>query len=226
MGVAIFLSTKTLPTLVAILQDADVEPPALTMAVMSIGRLPVEHPWILPALLLGLAVLPVGGAVLRASMGRRGLATLQDRLRPPLVRRVAVASALRQLAELLRCGVPLVDALRVIAPSCGASPELGLRGALTSAANQLQHGAPLHEAFDHPRHFDGELRQLLRVSEESGDLDALLDRIAARSERQAERMITKLATLLEPAVILLLAALVGTVVLAAVLPLIRIQEIL
>jgi type IV pilus assembly protein PilC len=67
---------------------------------------------------------------------------------------------------------------------------------------------------------------LLDVGQASGELDQLLVRIAERYSRQARRLIDRLAALLEPAVILILAALVGTVVMAAVLPLLRLQEIL
>jgi len=53
----------------------------------------------------------------------------------------------------------------------------------------------------------------------------VLRRIAGRYERDATRRIDRLSSLLEPAVILTLAVLVGTVVMAAVLPLIRMQEV-
>ena len=54
----------------------------------------------------------------------------------------------------------------------------------------------------------------------------LLERIGDRYARQSDRLIARLTTLLEPCVILTLAVLVGVVVMAAVLPLLRLQEVL
>ena len=73
--------------------------------------------------------------------------------------------------------------------------------------------------------FDGEFQRLLQIGQTSGELDTLLDRLGRRYARQANRMIDRLATLLEPAVILTLAVLVGLVVMAAILPLLRMQEV-
>jgi hypothetical protein len=76
----------------------------------------------------------------------------------------------------------------------------------------------------------------LRTLRETGDgripdalareLDAVLVRVGERYERQVSRMVERLAALLEPAVIIVLAFFIGTVVMAAVLPLIRLQEVL
>jgi type IV pilus assembly protein PilC len=54
----------------------------------------------------------------------------------------------------------------------------------------------------------------------------MLDRLGRRYERSARRSIDRLVTLLEPAVILFLAALVGVVVMSAVLPMLKLQEVI
>lgn len=73
--------------------------------------------------------------------------------------------------------------------------------------------------------FDDEFVHLVRVAEEGGDLADALARLAERHDRIARRLIDRLAGLLEPAAIVLLAAFVGVVVMAAVLPLMRLQEV-
>ena len=230
-AVAVFLSLNTLPKLVQILEDAKIDPPALTMRVMEFGQFVAGHWWLLVvAAFCLLIVIPVGGGLFR----RRGLAIPRfvDRLRPRVLRRAAVAQAAQQLALLLRSGVTLVDALRILSlgtqPSSvqGAHPaELpGLKGCLAAAADRLERGDALSDALSDDRYFDAAFRRLLVVGDSSGDLDVLLDRLGRRYERQATRLVDRLAALLEPVVILLLAALVGTVVMAAILPLLRMQE--
>lgn len=225
VGVVIFLSTKTLPELVAILDDAGVAPPTLTMVVMGVGRSIVASWWVY-----------VGGAVL-------GLATCaalfaRDRAEPltapawahraipRVLRRAAVAEIMMGLAELVRTGVPMVESLRVLAPTCSGPGGSFLRPVLENAADRIEHGESLAAALDHPGWFSRELRRLLEVGESSGELPDILDRIGQRQRRAATKAIDRFASMLEPAVILLLAVLVGVVVLSAVLPLVRLQEVL
>lgn len=91
----------------------------------------------------------------------------------------------------------------------------------------MTEGAPLEEAFGDDLWFDAEFRRLLAApGQESGELPPMLRRLADRYEARSRRVIDRLASLLEPAAILVMAAVVGTVVLAAVLPLIRMQELI
>jgi type IV pilus assembly protein PilC len=143
------------------------------------------------------------------------------RTTPLVLRRVSVARVAQGLSELLRAGTPAVEALRVIAPAAGG----GLRRRLEEAADRLERGDSLVDALDDPYWFDAEFRRLLAVGENAGELDVMLERIGDRYERRSRILIDRLAALLEPAVILVLAALIGIVVMASVLPLLRLQEV-
>lgn len=225
IGVVIFLSTKTLPDLSAILLGAGIEIPRLTRAVMWLGQGALSHGPI--AVLLGAL-----GACAAAVVWRRvaahalGAPAWVRRLTPQVVRRAAVASTLLNLAELLRAGVPLVEALRIVAPTAGGPMTGGLRRLLADAAERLERGDPLSDALDDRFWFDDELRRLLVVGESGGELDDVLERVGQRDRRRARRLIDRLAALLEPGAILLLAVVVGIVVMAAVLPLVRMQEMI
>ena len=222
VGVVVFLSVKTLPNLTQILTDNGIAIPALTQRVMTLGQL-LAGSWLL--LLVGLLAALVG-AVLAGELTRRlGVQppAWVRRLHPKVFRRMAVARVTLQLSELLRTGVPMVEALRVLAPTTAAG---GLRRRLESAADMLEGGEELSAALNDEHWFDPELRRLLDIGQASGELETLLERIGHRYTRQATRLIDRLTTLLEPAVILTLAVMVGLVVMAAILPLLRLQEIM
>lgn len=226
LGVVIFLSVKTLPDLTQILTHAGIETPALTAKVMTFGQFLAGH-W------LALIVLAVGvlgsWTLLSGLMAQRQIRWPEwlQRLYPKVLRRMAVARVSLQLAELLRAGVPVVDALRVLAPtSSGGAGGGSLARQLHTAAERVERGDELAAALDDEHWFDGEFRQLLTIGQATGELDSLLERIGRRYARQAERLIDRLAALLEPSVILTLAVLVGLVVMAAILPLLRLQEVL
>jgi type II secretory pathway component PulF len=222
LAVIAFLSVKTLPDLVTILSDASIEIPALTSRVMAFGQLVAGH-WLLIG--TALVVLTATGFVAAGVLASRGIELPQRlrRLSPKLLRKVAVARVSLQLAELLRAGVPMVEAMRVLAPTAAGS---ALRRHLLSAADQIERGEELAVALGDGHWFDTEFCRLLEVGQASGELEELLERLGHRYTRQANRLIGRLAALLEPCVILILAVLVGVVVMAAVLPLVRLQEVL
>jgi type II secretory pathway component PulF len=222
LGVVVFLSVKTLPDLVAVLSDAGIETPALTSRVMGFGQLIAGH-WL--SIGIGLPGLTVIGIVAGGMLASRGI-ELPHRLRrlsPRLLRRMAVARVSLQLAELLRAGVPMVEAIRVLAPTAAGT---ALRRRLLSAADQIERGQELATALGDRHWFDTQFCRLLEVGQASGELEVLLERLGHRYARQANRLIDRLTALLEPCVILTLAVLVGMVVMAAVLPLLRLQEVL
>lgn len=218
LGVVVFLSVKTLPDLTKILTDAKIPVPALTSRVMWLGQMLASN-WL--ALLAVVAAGALASLVLPRLLAHRARAL---HIQPPrLIRRLMVGHLVGGLAELLRSGVPVVDALRVLAPTLRSTR---LRDVVSRAAERLEHGEELSAALDDHRWFDAEMRRLLDIGQASGDLDEMLSRIGARYERRGKRAIERLTTLLEPAVLLLLAVMVGTVVMAAILPLLALQEIL
>ena len=223
LGVVIFLSVKTLPDLTSILIDAEIEVPTLTARVMAFGQFIAGH-WITILLVLFISALAI--PITAASLSKHNV-QLHPRFRmlyPTVFRRIAVARVALQLAELQRSGVPMVEALRVIAPTC--APGSSLQRVLFTAADHVQRGDDLAEALNDELWFDAQFRSLLKVGQASGELDQLLQRIGERYSRQANRLIDRLAALLEPCVILSLAVFVGMVVMAAILPLLRLQEVL
>ncbi|HMN96848.1 MAG TPA: type II secretion system F family protein [Phycisphaerales bacterium] len=241
-AVAVFLGVKTLPELSQLLVDAGLEVPGLTAGVIAIVGFVVRFWW---AVAIG-AVIVVGAAIGVVSRviaaedsreGSRSLAAWMDRVLPRVVRRLALASLCQRLAELIRTGVPLTESLRVLAPTVGTM-TIGLRAALRRVAQRIEQGSSLADALAEEekgepglrrtasRWFEPEMVRLVEVGETGGELDVVLERLGRRYERSGRRLIDRLAALAEPAVILILAVLVGIVVMAAVLPLVRLQEVI
>tara|TARA_E500000318_G_scaffold14854_4_gene14803 strand:- start:1030 stop:2271 length:1242 start_codon:yes stop_codon:yes gene_type:complete len=224
IGVTLFLSVKTLPELVGILYDAQIEPPTLTIGVMQLGQFVWGHGvWIILAMLL-LPFLVIGMLRLLPSI-------LQERLRgqltgwvPRVFRRTKSAETMLSLSELLETGVPLVESIRVVAPTMRGAHGILLARSLQRSADRIEQGEPVMCLFDDEQWFSAEHRQVMLAGETAGELPRTLARIGELDLRASRRLIDRFASFLEPTAIVLLAALVGTVVMAAVLPLIRLQE--
>lgn len=223
LAVVVFMSTHTLPQLAALLETNDISVPRLTQIVMSFGQWFARH-WLLVflALLTAPAIAAIANAFVnkRLNQESRFLALIPC---PELLRQLAVGGFCGRLAELLRAGIPLVESLHVVAPTI-SKPQF--RAYVLHAAELIEHGGEPAHALGHKRWLDAEFVRLIELGQHTGALDTMLERLADRYQRSAERSIDRLTRLLEPLVIVILAAVVGIVVMAAVLPLVRLQEII
>lgn len=223
--VVVLLSTKTLPPIVDMLVSSDIEVPALTRGLVFVGTTLSSPFAILFAGLFGMGLL-VLFAILQIHSSRRVAPGWYVRSLPAVCQRLPVSALARDLADLLSSGVPLDRAVEILGPTLRGPGTSRLRASLASARRSMAEGVPLDRAFDDELWFDEEFRRLLAVGQESGELAPMLRRLAHRYDQRSRRSIDRLAGLLEPAAILLMSIVVGTVVLAAVLPLIRMQELI
>ncbi len=223
LGVVVFLSIRTLPELLSVLSGADVELPGLSVAVMDFGQFFVAIlPW-LPALVVALVL--IGTVFASSKQAMTHLTSSIDRLTPRFLRRMRLASVCEELAAMLESGIQIVEGLRLIASSHRGIGNASLRRYLDRVTAAVAEGADLDDALPDSLWADSEFVRLVAAGQASGELPRVLRRIAERYERDTTRRIDRLSSLLEPAVILTLAVLVGIVVMAAVLPIIRLQEI-
>lgn len=225
LGVCVFLSVRTLPQLASILEGASIETPGLTRFVMAIGQFIAAWWWLLGIGFIALLVCSLLGPAFAQRTGIASppwLRSLLARLSSDTRRRLVVSRIALVLSDLLTSGVPIVDALRACASTVRGR---SMREALLRAAQRIESGDEPSQSLT-PRKFGAEFVRLLEVGEATGELDSLLHRLGVRYERSCRRRIDRLARLIEPAVILALAVLVGILVMAAVLPLVRLQEVL
>ena len=162
---------------------------------------------------LVLFTVAIGGAVLLGRLARdRPEAWHQWLLTLPLIGRIrhalATARACRTLGALLGTGTPALPAL-AIATDAAADAAIGAR--LARARSQVAEGASLSSALTMTHAITESALQLVSIGEGSGRLPALLAKAAELEEREAERRLRTLVTLLEPALILAFAGLVAFV---------------
>jgi type IV pilus assembly protein PilC len=189
--------------------------PGVTRAVLAVSRLFTAH---LPALLLGFAGALGLGLLLSRLPGAR---LLWDRLTlwgPVLgrYRRVIVTARFaRTLSSLYASGLPILSALDAAGDALG---NAWLRRILPRVSEGVRGGAPLSQALALVPVFDPKLRATVAVGEESGRLDVMLLSVADAFDYDAEQAATRMVTLLEPLCIILMAAVVGVLVVAVMLP--------
>lgn len=225
IAVVAFLGRVTLPGLAGVLREAGVPVPWLTSALIWSGRA-LAVGW--PGLVVLLAVVAMAPAAWARIAAHRG-GELPARVRclvPAAARKAVLAGVLRELALMLRCGVPLVEALRIAAPTARGPLSPGLHRRLHRAASSIEAGDTLAAGLDDPLWFPPSVRRAVEVGESTGELADQLERIARTEAERARALADRLAALLQPAAVIVLAIAVGTVIMAVVQPLARMQEIL
>ncbi|MEM9372522.1 MAG: type II secretion system F family protein [Planctomycetota bacterium] len=222
IGVGTFLSVRTLPQLAAVLTDAGVEVPRLTTIVTAAGRL-LTSQW--PIVMIALTIGGISLAHLVSSRTLRVPAWCLRRV-PRVFRRACTAESFLALAELTESGLTLVESVRVVAPTATGPFASALGETWDRVADRVEQGTAFEQALSHPAWFTDEHRELLAAGARAGELSGVLRRLGERDRRSARRLIDRAASVLEPAAIVLLTGFVGIIVLAAVLPIVKLQEII
>ncbi len=138
-----------------------------------------------------------------------------------IVQQVAVARWSRTLASLTSAGVPLLQALEITGRTGGnVAIEEAMEGVTASVKRGGTIAAPLAQAPIFPEM----VTHMVGVGEETGALDAMLDRIAEFYEEQVEASVKALTSILEPIMIIVIGGIVGFIVISMYLPLFEVYN--
>lgn len=222
VGVLIFLLTFFIPRFSTIFAQFGAALPPLTRAIVAASKFCTDYGLVL------LAFVVVAVAVIRRAMNSPSGQRMWERilLRIPalggVLSRFALVRFCRMLGTLLGAGVPMVGALKVAREAIGNQT---LTDAVASAIEEVQRGSALAKSLAAcTQLFPPSVAEIIAVAEESGRLDQELVRLATANEAELDRRLRMLVALAEPAVLLIMAAVVGTVVVGMLLPVFTLQE--
>lgn len=205
-----------IPQIQNLLAGTGVQLPLLTRVVMNISRA-VMHYWVL--ILLFMAGI---WFLLRLYFATPGGRLYRDRFYSflpavgPVVRSIATARFARTAAIVFGSGLPLLQGLELVHQNVGNA--LAER-AVTFAHEGVQRGDALADHLARENFFDPMVIQMVRVGEETGQIEEIMSHIAAHYTQAAHNGIAQLLTLVEPFLILVMGLIVGLVVVSAMLPL-------
>ena len=209
MAVVAFLLVYVVPRLSALFEDLGETLPLPTRLLL----------WI--SALLKTAGIPVLVVLLLAFLWLRRRGALVPRLPFRNLReRITLSLVFSHLATLLDCGIPLVQALSMIAPM---DPDPA-RWASVSA--RVGKGYRLGQALEDEGSFTEDAVYIVQVGEAGGELSEALQQVADNSWEIAENRMARLADLVEPAMVLALGALVGFIVVAILLPIFDLSSLI
>lgn len=198
------------------------------------GELPAVTDWLLWLSdsirsygLIGVVILVVLAVWLRAQlqtesgMRRRDLLKLRIPLLGPVFQNLAVARFCRVLGTLLKNGVPILKSLEI---SRDAAGNRILSEAIAEASENISAGKSIAVPLAASGYFPKTVVEMIAVAEESNSLDTVLVEIADGLERRTSRRLDLVVRLLEPVMLLVLAGIVLVVVIALLLPVIKMSS--
>jgi type II secretory pathway component PulF len=125
------------------------------------------------------------------------------------------------LSTLLRSGVPALQALQV---TKAVLDNRVLQDALMNVHDRVLEGADLATPMKQTGVFPPTVAYMVGVGEQAGNLEEMLERVSATYDEEVDLATQKLTSMLEPIIIVVLAAIVGCIVIAIVMPLLQLQQ--
>jgi type IV pilus assembly protein PilC len=152
----------------------------------------------------------------------------QFKLRVPLkigevVLKVTMARLLRTLATLVAAGVDIIKALDIAGSTAG---NWVVERALTEARIKVQEGVPIADPLTADPIFPPMVSQMVRIGEETGELEQMLSKIADFYEDEVDSAIASLTSIIEPLMMIGVGFMVGIIIISMYLPMFKLMQLI
>ena len=219
--IVLFLVGYVVPQVAHVFAGSKHALPFLTVAMMAISDFVRGYGWMVALLLLA------GSALLWQLLKNPAFRERWDAawLNLPVVGKLArgynAARFAGTLSMLTAAGVPILQALQAAAQTLG---NQALKRDALDALVLVREGAPLAAALAQKKRFPSLLSMFARLGEQTGQLPAMLDRVAKQLSTEVQRRSMHLATILEPLLIVIMGLVVMLIVLAVLMPIIQLNQ--
>lgn len=220
-AVIVVMLMVVIPSFEDMFADLGSELPAITKMVVSASNTLMEYWWVVLLIIVGLVFgikffkkSTVGGKF----FARCGLVL-------PVVKNLTIKSAAARLARtlstLLAAGLSLLDAVEITAKTMG---NMLVKDVLMDARTEIAKGVPLSQPLEASGIFPPMVYQMTKIGEETGNTEAMLEKVADYYDEEVEAATKALTSILEPLIIVILAIVVGTIVMAVMAPMLSLYS--
>jgi type IV pilus assembly protein PilC len=140
-----------------------------------------------------------------------------------LIRKVAVAKFSRTLSTLVKSGVSILDALKIVAKTSGNKV---VEEAVNKSLHSVREGEPIAKPLARSGVFPPMVTAMVGVGEQTGKLETMLTKIADFYDEQVDAAVAGLTSMIEPLVIAFLGIIIGGIVVALFLPILQITQLI
>ena len=223
IAVVIVMLVVVIPKYADMFKDLGTDLPGITVAVMNMSNFIQAYWFILIPVIVGLVVILRAWAA--TDSGRHFFGMLA--LKIPAINNMGVKSAsammARTLSTLLGAGVPLTEAVEI---TSNVMTNVYFKEAMENANNEVTMGTPLSRPLETCGLFPPMVYYMVRIGEETGNTEDMLDKLADYYEEEVEMAVASLMAALEPAIIIVLALVVGVLIAACMAPMLSMYQAL
>ena len=222
IGITTFLLIKVIPVFGEVYSGFGAKLPGPTLYLMAISKF-VSSWFIL--LFLGLGAAIYGWLYFIKTPAGRAFWDAQ-RIKLPIfghiAHKICLARFTRTFASLIRSGVPILEVLQIVSQTVG---NVVMEKAIKASAADIERGESISAALGKHPIFPNMLIRMCTAGEQTGKMDAMLERIADFLDDEIETVLSGLTSLIEPILIVVLGVIVGGMVICMFLPIFKLSEV-
>lgn len=217
IGVVAVMMLFVIPIFIDMFADLDVEMPAITMWVMNTSKWVTANWYIILAVII--LVVVAYKLIYRTEQGRLTIDKIKIKMKMPLFGKLTVKTACAQFARtmstLLSSGISTIDALETVAKIVN---NIHYTNALMKAREEVMKGIPLSEPLVTSGIFPPMVCHMTGIGEETGNIEDMLEKLADYYDEEVEMTTQSVLAAMEPLIIVFIALVVGTLVIAVISP--------
>ena len=215
IGVIAVMLLFVIPIFIDMFADLDIEMPALTMFVMNSSKWMTSHWYVVLAIIVGVVV--AYKLIYKTTQGR--LTIDRIKMKMPLFGKLTVKTACSQFARtmstLLMSGISTIDALETTSKIVN---NIHYTNAMLKAREEVMKGIPLSEPLEASGIFPPMVYHMTGIGEETGNVEEMLEKLADYYDEEVEMTTQSVLAAMEPIIILFMALIIGTLVIAVISP--------
>lgn len=215
IGVIAVMLLFVIPIFIDMFADLDIEMPAITMFVMNSSKWMTSHWYVVLAIIVGVVV--AYKLIYKTTQGR--LTIDRIKMKMPLFGKLTVKTACSQFARtmstLLMSGISTIDALETTSKIVN---NIHYTNAMLKAREEVMKGVPLSEPLEASGIFPPMVYHMTGIGEEAGNVEEMLEKMADYYDEEVEMTTQSVLAAMEPIIILFMALIIGTLVIAVIWP--------
>ena len=213
IGVVAVMLLFVIPIFIDMFADLDVEMPGITMWVMNTSKWMTEHWYMILALII--LVIVAYKMIYKTEQGRLAIDRVKMKMFGKLTVKTACAQFARTMSTLLSSGISTIDALETVSKIVN---NIHYTNALLKAREEVMKGIPLSEPLTASKIFPPMVCHMTGIGEETGNIEDMLEKLADYYDEEVEMTTQSVLAAMEPLIIVFMAVVVGTLVVAVVSP--------
>lgn len=215
LGVVILMLVFVIPSFMKMFEDLDMKMPALTIAIMNMSNFVIKRWYILLAVIA--IIIFCIAAFKNSNTGQVFFAKLS--LKIPVFGKINVKTAsarfTRTLSTLIASGIPLIEAIDITARTMD---NIVIKKMLMHSKEEIARGVPLSVPMLASKLFPPMVYHMTKIGEDTGNMEQMLTTIADYYDEEVEVATGSLAAAMDPIIIIVLALVVGTLIMAMMQP--------